>query len=128
MKLEEVKALSDNELRIRVAELLGWSDVENDMIVLYVHELRGMTPDQTHLSYERWRIKVPNYPRDLNACHEMEETLPDRDSMLFRWQWNLKDVVLGPERLRSEVWRNAQMFHATARQRCEAFVLAMEEA
>jgi len=135
MKLEEVKALSDNELRIKVAELLGWSDVENDRIVLNVHELRGMAPDQTYLSYGRWRIKVPNYPRDLNACHKMENSRIMNDTRRFvLYCANLTDIVDGQNPGKLHTHKSAMLYeppprilNATARQRCEAFVLTMGE-
>ena len=123
MTLEQIKQLSDDEIRIKVAELLGWLEIENDMVVLNVYELRGLTPDNTHIAHERWRISIPQYPKDLNACFEMEEILTDiqfckyvqilcgHTTIGVKIQWG------GPDAGRA--------CRATARKRCEAFILTM---
>ena len=116
MTLEEVKALSDEELRIRVAELLGWLEIENDMVVLNVYELRGLTPDNTHISHERWRISIPQYPKDLNACHEMEKTMTAEQCRAYD---KLLNMYQADAYIVADSWR----WHASARQRCESFVL-----
>lgn len=123
MTLEEVKALSDDELRIRVAKLLGWE----------VHTWKGLpslAEDPTEKQWIRRRVllresELPNYPRDLNACHEMEMTLTKeqfqdythRLFIRFHIEENGKTADYPPDRT---------VMCATARQRCEAFVLTME--
>lgn len=90
MNITEIKAMTDEELRIKVAELLG---VMPPSVACY-----GMS-------------EVPNYPADLNACHEMEKALLGDN-------WHDYAALLKS---------TAQFrWHATARQRCEAFVATME--
>jgi len=60
----------DEQLRTRVAELAGWSQ-----ICSVAHELRGMTPDRTHPSFMAWTIVVPEYSNDLNAMHGLVHAL-----------------------------------------------------
>ena len=123
MTLEQVKQLSDNEIRIKVAELLGWADLVEArnspdaekfrLMLVGPFALTGTTPNGTAC----WR--VPNYPQDLNACAEMEETLDDSQKDNFEY---VLGIVIGPGR---EHWR-WHLLHATARQRCEAFIAVKE--
>ena len=123
MTLEQVKAMTDEELRIRVAELLGWTNICEESHYSY--------DDMEHcdvlcgVSKTGCKDEVPNYPRDLNACHKMEETLTDIQFCKYvqilcghtttgiKIQWG------GPDAGRA--------CRATARQRCEAFIIAKEE-
>jgi hypothetical protein len=72
---------------------------------------------------------IPKYPTDLNACHEMEKRL-DRNqrvtyaSLLTRQFLDEHYLNVMPDDLDFYVCFPA--LHATAAQRCEAFVLTME--
>ena len=55
----------------------------------------------------------PNYPGDLNACHEMEEALTDDQGILY-------GSILA--HIRTRFTESKWMWHATAPQRCEAFL------
>lgn len=133
MKLEQVKAMSDDQLRIKVAVLCG-----------YVYEGNGnwKAPDGTPLqalygtggadgvivglgNYDE--DIPPDYSTDLNAMHEAEK-LASYDEY---WP-TLFEIVTCEE---VPICENQGMFidamstvgGAPARQRAEAFVLTMED-
>lgn len=100
MNLEQVKAMSDEDLRIKVSELCGWKCVRRSGSWI-VGWMDNPSKDE----------EVPDYCEDLNAMHEAEKNLRDR-------QW----VVYGQNLDRLGIF---PMVHATARKRAEAFVLTM---
>ena len=106
MTLDQIQALTDDEIRVRVAEICGWADIrEEDRSGFGGY--RGTDPNGKTLSF------VPNYPADLNACAEMERTMTRAQLWLF------DDYML-------HICRDAMMAkHATARQRCQAFLTVM---
>ena len=140
----QVKALTDEKIRIKVAELLGaeWY-VDFASIVLLAgkdykespctfRQVLVFCPDgngyqdgeRVGLYYAGHDCKhpkdgcgrnVPNYPQDLNACHEMEKVF---GCELGVYEHNLKQVC-------GYGYMCGAM--ATARQRCEAFIITMEE-
>jgi hypothetical protein len=61
---------------------------------------------------------VPDYPNDLTACHEMEQSMTDEQETEWRKQLSLivvRDWESGKTARPSAI-------HATAAQRCEAFI------
>ena len=105
MNIYEVQALSDEQLRIKVATLLGTANWQ------YCEDLYGPDP----------YLDAPNYPKDLNDCHKMEESLTSEQ--LTEYANTLGSGFTGANRGQTD---KAAATHATARQRCEAFVLTME--
>lgn len=102
MNLQEVQALTDDELRVKVAVLCG----------------REQRPDG-YWYPENSRVGMQgiyDYPNDLNACHEMEKLLLHRND----WSWCNYDQKLSKM---TSSWK----WNATARQRCEAFVLTLTQ-
>jgi len=97
--------MSDEQINIRVAKILGLP-IASDGIThcLTPCDMGGKCNQDGPLLK-----KVPNYVADLNACHEFEKTLGDIDN------WMLYDKAL------AEITEGFT-FHATARQRCEAFL------
>lgn len=95
--------MTDEQINIAIAESLGW-------------ESCGMASSGKLMGYktEEWE-QLPNYTADLNACHEFEKTVMlNSHTRLNYLSW------LG--------WENdyaSTVFacvHATARQRCEAYL------
>lgn len=103
-----IQELTDELIRLRVAELLGWRRCEN-------RKNQGTWYGQRPPEYNGWSL-LPDYPNDLNACHEMEETLNESGQDRFTY---LLSILVG-EGNAGYRWRFAR---ATARQRCEAFIL-----
>jgi hypothetical protein len=105
IKLNEVKILGDEDLRLKIAELCGLG--------------------QFSIPHS-----VPNYPRDLNAMHEAEKVLsPSPDELEWcngRWISFCQALCAICNSEEDERVKFALApIHATARQRAEAFVLAM---
>jgi len=102
MTHEEVSKLTDEEIRFKVAELCGtwrWR---------HCYDLYGKDPF----------FDSPNYPEDLNACHEFEKTIHTVQVQTYR------------KHLQSLVEQEVEtgmfgIWHATARQRCEALLMTM---
>jgi len=120
MKLEEVQALSDEALRIKVAEFCGWVREDRPMI----HPVQVTEEGWIHPTNGGWyggyaeRV-LPNYPKDLNACHEIVASLDP--IQMERWKMHLHYATT------AYAVDAVAMLNATSRQRCEAFVLTMEE-
>jgi hypothetical protein len=100
--------MSDDEIRIAIAEARGLEQCQM---------IDGI-PSGIKPPLRDW-MPVPDWPADLNACHEFEETLTDEDqsdytdalALVLRANWNSNNGY--------DHWMIA---HATARQRCEAFL------
>ncbi len=113
MTLEQVQAMSDEELRIKVTELCGWKGVirSGSWIVGWIED----EPSKL--------IEVPDYCEDLNAMHEAEQMLDTDGKIPLRSSVYLDCLadITGTTRMGLQ----QEIVMATARQRAEAFVLAM---
>lgn len=102
--------MTPNEIRIAVAGCLGWKVLPQGQGEF---DITGEPPDWDATRYH----PVPNYPEDLNACHEIWCSLTEKEHFAFRD--HLRDLVrrdghiCGPCR---------SLSNATALQRCEAFL------
>ena len=121
MTREEYTKLSDDEKCIKIAGHANCEFRQEEMSGVGVRAVWITT------SGERFMQKPPDYLNDLNAMHEAEKVLLGSD-ILFRVEYveNLMDVVARdlPEPIDS----GAYLYHATAAQKAEAFVLTMEGA
>tara|TARA_R110002126_G_scaffold107508_5_gene242965 strand:+ start:4962 stop:5324 length:363 start_codon:yes stop_codon:yes gene_type:complete len=118
VNLKQIQALSDTELNIRIAELLGWERFP-DKANRCGHEYWAQFKDGHFCTDTQERDELPNYCTDLNAMHEAENNLTGPQQGVFGdhldWIAQKKGAPLR--------W----MWNATARQRAEAFVLTMKE-
>lgn len=132
MTLDQIQALTDEEIRFRVAEILGTHTVT--VTVTFMPFDGGK---MTHVTDKRGRIRAirqmndgprveeyppdwiapPNYPADLNACREMAMTLSGFELRNYRQQL---DMICG-----NDIEAPIAAIDATARQRCEAFLAVM---
>lgn len=133
--------MSDNEIRIAIAEACGWKWyrrpatgpwADRPYRSLYHPSLHAdyiaeqLTPaDMTERQCNEvfmWREgMIPDYPTDLNAMHEAEKTLTRKQGVHFRlWLSRNSD---GPNALFLTV--EQAMCHAAAHQRAEAFLRAI---
>jgi len=100
--------MTDEQLRIRVAELTNWEP-----------EIVDVCYAVGHIHHEL--SEMPDYPGDLNAMHEAEKAMTEEQGFLYAGL--LTDTMDGP-------WmdhkRRLECATATARQRAEAFVAVME--
>jgi hypothetical protein len=113
MTREEVKRLTDEELMVAVAELCGWTmirelttDADRAIGIMY-----GKCP------VLKGKFYVPRYPKDQNAMHDAERVFMDSaDGRLSRYTEQLQ-MSAG----------EFTTWYATARQKAEAFVVAMTD-
>ena len=124
MTTEEVKKLTDDELRIRVAELRGYKRASmlqpGTGLPLWEHptEMVHATDGTPLFPHRVIASNLPNYPQDLNAMHEVEDALTEEQYNRFcDILWNMCGGASG----------KFGAIHSTARQRAEAFVLTMEK-
>ena len=116
MTLEQVKVMSDEELRIKVAKLCGWKFRKTAWFMrwLWGSILTQRSDGKLFCGY------FPKYATDLNAMHEAENLIPPTKQATYGGK--IADLT---GRFGSNVF--FKFAHATARQRAEAFVLTMEE-
>lgn len=130
--------MTDAEIRVCIAEACGWVWYRHPSAnTLQYPHYRFLALPALH-EYEQapqWMVRadgtekpcavdymarefhIPDYSNDLNACHEMERMLDDgqQDTFLITLR-KLVDVGL------DDFQRDFNGIHATARQRCEAFL------
>jgi hypothetical protein len=110
------KNLEELKLRVKVAELCGFKD-----LVWFSGELH-------HGPHGLNAAVVPDYPNDLNACHEFEEGLADCDKNFYVIHLSKEIGLAG--RIAGITGSTVTAFkfaHATAEQRCRAFIATMEK-
>jgi hypothetical protein len=112
--------MTPDQMRVAIAEDQGWKQLTVEETVM--HYPGGMQPAK----FKRWFLnekqspmliggleEPPDYPSDLNACHEFEEKIPHKQSndylaalsrVVDATSIYMKDVIC-----------------ATALQRCEAY-------
>ena len=112
--------MSEEELRIEIAEWCGYKWIENDNGFYYWstpngnYLYKGLFPE-VHIKNDRLdEIDFPNYPSDLNAMWEAESQLKEKEMQLY------SDFLY--EDTGSESW-----WRATAKQRAIAFVKTIRE-
>ena len=103
--------------QIAIAEACGFTDIgteQHPAITYCVGQLDSQ------------RTIVPEYLYDLNACHEMEKTLDDGHRQFYASL--LGDITMNDNGRGWQPLSNDDCFpiaHATAPQRCEAFLKAI---
>jgi hypothetical protein len=90
--------MTEQEINAAIAEACGWAEIKRRATGIRLNEL----------GYRSDCEQIPNYVGDLNAMHEAEKGLEDPDCYE---EW-LADVCGG----------TSYLFHATARQRAQAFL------
>ena len=123
---ESYDRLSDDEKRIKVADLHGWRLPYVDQPPAKpFHYISRLAPG--HKWGEPFHEgPLPDYLNDLNACHEMEQLIykakrvDDRECGMIDYCDAVGAIVSA-----SGAYRQQQAVHATAADRCKAFVLTM---
>ena len=114
MNLHEISELSNHDLNLKVAKLLGWErfpDKDQSFCTEYWARF-----ENGHFKEDGY---LPSYVTDLNACHKMVETLRSLDGPeWFDFSKNLREIC----------GSIPNCINATARQRCEALVMTLTEA
>jgi len=126
--------MTDMQLRVRVAELLGWIYPVLDKGEMELWNKDMMCPPRALLYHQNARA-IPAFEKDLNAMHEAAKNkfkfcTGCVNDQCGRGTWGmytrtLEEVVENDR----ESGRNTEVFfaqEATARQRAEAFVITVE--
>ena len=102
------ETMTNEQLRIAVAERLGWSTVSG-----------GLGYPSRRKAGTDIPIPLPGFPSDLNACHEMESDIRLKIS-------HHAEGLRYLEELKKTTGVSVAPIFATARQRCLAFLKATE--
>jgi hypothetical protein len=110
--------MTDMELRIRIAELVGWRECKPkgsgfEGSGTFEDDASGLRPE------DGLHRKLPHYDSDLNATHELENLMTEEQKYRY-------DTVL-ENRTKYHTEPPRWRWNATARQRAEAYVKVMEQ-
>jgi hypothetical protein len=122
--------MNDQEINIAIAEVCGWTI--NEIEILGMTDVAvlptGVSVNDDGAVWKYSGIGLPDYLNDFNACAEMENNLTEEQQEIYAY--HLSQLV--PQRLNcgpaADGWpdimvhREFDALHATARQRCEAFL------
>ena len=121
--------MTDEQINIAIAESMGYMDIyrcgqsgkRTEQGMLNGKLLAG-TLDQPSANYGREYVFIKRYTADLNACHEFEKTLDDKQLARYAQQ------IIGSARREMNIPDHESHYpvpfiiSATARQRCEAYL------
>ena len=123
MKIEQIRAMDNTALRIKVAQLCGWNKPVSQTETRCIPDTDMCPPGS--LLYYRLAEKIPDYPHDLNAMHEAEKLLHNEFNAALRDQ-KLHGTVIGYLTYLGKI-TSGECWSATALARAQAFVLTMEQ-
>lgn len=114
-----------DKLRIKVAELLGWTEIE----FLTIEATTGYSPTQRVClgvldQNSPYKDSVPDYPNDLNAIHEAERKLLTTVDLQAKYIRHVKNLSWDINFTMADGWGT----FATAQQKAEALVLTFSNA
>lgn len=114
---DEIMAMDEDALRIAVATALG--------IAVPQPTLRSSIFEE----FERWPLGAPpdepNWPSNIRYAYELESQLPE--TKRERYAWNLYLILNKRERESYKVTHHWQLIHASAADRCRAWLMTMGE-
>lgn len=126
-----------DRLRVLLAELLGWRQADHGDKTLY--RFTAISPEGMERSFkvdsrgngspfesagEALKVSAPNWPRDLNACHEVEKGLTE--TQLKNCDQHLWKIV-GDHCIETQRLIDGLFWHATATQRTIALILTLQQ-
>jgi hypothetical protein len=98
--------MTQDQQRIAIAKACGWTEIDE----LRANRSMGKPPGKISFEF------LPNYPADLNACHEMEQVMTTNQ---FDKYCHHLDQIRG---MRHCTYATAaERCKASAAERCEAF-------
>jgi len=103
--------MTEQKQNIAIAKSMGFIKA-NEVNECIETQCRWITPKGLP------KMSIPKYTTDLNACHEFEKTLGDDD--IWRYRFNLAKIT--GDNLAERPNRGFLSLHATAAQRCEAYL------
>lgn len=112
--------MSEAEINIAIAEVRGWTDIQTHDGFTTGHKPGEADPSE----WRRWHL--PNYTGDLNAMHEAEKMLSQKQIADYVFELHLHvpdaDLTAYAGRMGEAAPYFFPAIHATARQRAEAFL------
>lgn len=117
--------MTNEQINIAIAEACGWTclgQVEGCKPHGYPPDARKPTTKELIKGYGPSPWDVPDYTADLNACHELEKMLDDKQLARYAQQ------IIGSARRKMNIPDHESHYpvpfiiSATARQRCEAYL------
>ncbi len=123
---EEIEAMSDEERRIKTAELCGWSVYNEKATIDYMWapgHISTVVPKWINSNNDgRYAMELPDYLNSLDAMHEAERVMDDCECEYYEQSireidWEGDGYLLSP----IDNW----VIHATARARNTAFLMVM---
>lgn len=120
--------MTDEQIRIRVADILGCREQRKLSGTVHYDPDDSGTPRTYQIRRDGSTAFLPDWPHDLNACHEMEKAMPEdrRGSYALHLLESCGVSLLYENRLVNNLALFA-IAAATPRQRCEAFVEVMSK-
>ena len=105
--------MNEQEQIIAIAEHMGWFNIKPN-------PLGGVCG--TYSEDDDAYFGIPDYPTDLNSCHEFEKTLTD--SQRPQYESKLTSIIRTLRGIPPHESHYSESFttYATASQRCEAFL------
>lgn len=118
MRLIDLKGIMTNqEIRIAIAESVGWKLIPAGRDTFNVPYPQLANKEYVTISAS----KLPNYPEDLNAMHEVEKTL--NRSQVVEYQDSLATFFTIQDFFSESKYPiDGYIIHATALQRAEAYL------
>lgn len=118
--------MKPEQQRITIAEACGWVRREPFLNALgyETQEWEKKSVVNEHYCSGHTLRELPDYPNDLNACHEFERWIRLKDRAMY-WTYGKKlDGVVARYNDKDNKDQNdcIGIFEATAEQRCEAFL------
>lgn len=124
MTLTELQDLSPDEIRVRVAGLMGWTAIKNSDGFLI-----GVRPNETR-TFETLAClspakrlpcpsHIPKFITSLDSCREFEDAMTDEECDTYGL-W-LNTIMVGDSK--TDAIREVCDWHASATQKCIAFIL-----
>jgi len=113
--------MTDEEKRVKIAEACGYGPKLERW--KYTDHVSGDPSYQNALGRVYLLSELPDYLNSLDAMHEAEKTLSDEDHRILRthlWQLTTPNQTNG-----WDLKHNRDYSSATARQRCDAFLLTL---
>jgi len=115
MTLEQIQSMTDDEIRVMVAGLMGWKNQREIEAGYWV----WIAPDGNTVG----QSTLPNYPADLNAIHD---AVMAQDSETIAEFCNVLADVCHADAKNHPHSAIMRSVNAKARPRCEAFLAVMQ--
>lgn len=108
--------MTNDEIKASIAELLG-----------YEYRMTGTDPTEDGLCWHnaegKFPVEIPNWPQDLNACHDFEGDLTWRESGPYVfWLEEITNIGHMGGNARREPLNDCILITASALHRCQAFL------